>query len=112
MSTKTVEYFKGSAWSNQFCRIESRFPSGQVKGFSGTAMHLLRAGNDMNMVRYWLGHASINTTHAYVKIDIKKMNGKMLQNAPAPAVKKLRYGKDQKCCGGWIDSPNSQNYVK
>jgi site-specific recombinase XerD len=26
-----------------------------------TAMHLLRAGNDVNMVSYWLGHADINT---------------------------------------------------
>jgi site-specific recombinase XerD len=31
-----------------------------------TAMHLLRSGNDVNMVSYWLGHADINTTHVYV----------------------------------------------
>jgi len=30
-----------------------------------TAMHLLRAGNDVNMVSYWLGHADTNTTHIY-----------------------------------------------
>ena len=28
-----------------------------------TAMHLLRSGNDINMISYWLGHADINTTH-------------------------------------------------
>jgi len=33
-----------------------------------TAMHLLRAGNDVNMVGYWLGHADINTTHVYLEI--------------------------------------------
>jgi len=27
-----------------------------------TAMHLIKAGNDINMVRLWLGHADINTT--------------------------------------------------
>lgn len=52
-----------------------------------TAMHLLRAGNDINMVRYWLGHADINTTHIYVEIDME-MKRKMLQKIPAPAVKK------------------------
>ena len=43
-----------------------------------TAMHLLRAGNDINMVRYWLGHADINTTHIYVEIDMETKR-KMLQ---------------------------------
>lgn len=52
-----------------------------------TAMHLLRAGNDVNMVSYWLGHADINTTHIYVEIDME-MKRQMLQKAGAPAVKK------------------------
>jgi integrase/recombinase XerD len=52
-----------------------------------TAMHLLRAGNDVNMVSYWLGHADINTTHIYVEIDME-MKQRMLQKAEAPAVKK------------------------
>jgi site-specific recombinase XerD len=50
-----------------------------------TAMHLLRSGNDLNMVSYWLGHANINTTHVYVEIDME-MKRQMLQKAPAPAV--------------------------
>ncbi|HBZ55914.1 MAG TPA: integrase [Syntrophobacteraceae bacterium] len=52
-----------------------------------TAMHLLRAGNDVNMVSYWLGHADINTTHTYLEIDME-MKQRMLQKAEAPAVKK------------------------
>lgn len=52
-----------------------------------TAMHLLRAGNDVNMVSYWLGHADINTTHTYLEIDME-MKRRMLQKAEAPAVKK------------------------
>jgi len=43
-----------------------------------TAMHLLRSGNDVNMVSYWLGHADINTTHIYVEIDME-MKRQMLQ---------------------------------
>lgn len=52
-----------------------------------TAMHLLRAGNDINMISYWLGHADINTTHIYVEIDME-MKRRMLQKAGAPVVKK------------------------
>jgi len=52
-----------------------------------TAMHLLRAGNDINMVSYWLGHAHLNTTHAYVEIDMETKR-KMLEKTPAPQVGK------------------------
>lgn len=52
-----------------------------------TAMHLLRAGNDVNMVSYWLGHADINTIHIYVEIDME-MKLRMLQKTTAPDVKK------------------------
>ncbi|MBT8368883.1 MAG: site-specific integrase [Deltaproteobacteria bacterium] len=50
-----------------------------------SAMHLLRAGNDVNMVNYWLGHANINTTHIYVEIDME-MKRKMIAKAGAPNV--------------------------
>ncbi len=35
-----------------------------------TAIHLIRSGNDINVVCDWLGHASINTTHMYLEIDM------------------------------------------
>jgi site-specific recombinase XerD len=50
-----------------------------------TAVHLLRAGNDINMVSFWLGHADINTTHIYVEIDME-MKRKMIAKAGAPSV--------------------------
>jgi site-specific recombinase XerD len=50
-----------------------------------TAMHLLRSGNEVNMVSYWLGHADINTTHIYLEIDME-MKRQMLQKAEAPTV--------------------------
>ena len=50
-----------------------------------SAMHLLRAGNDINMVSYWLGHADINTTHIYVQIDME-MKQKMIAKAGAPNI--------------------------
>jgi len=50
-----------------------------------SAMHLLRSGNDVNMVSYWLGHANINTTHIYVEIDME-MKQKMIAKAGAPDI--------------------------
>jgi site-specific recombinase XerD len=54
-----------------------------------TAMHLLRSGNDVNMVSYWLGHADINTTHIYLEIDME-MKRRMLEKAGAPAIKEKK----------------------
>jgi integrase/recombinase XerD len=36
-----------------------------------TAMHLLRAGVDINTIRAWLGHVSLQTTHLYAESDLK-----------------------------------------
>ena len=33
--------------------------------------HLLQAGVDINTIRAWLGHASLNTTNIYVQIDLE-----------------------------------------
>ena len=36
-----------------------------------TAVHLLRAGVDINTVRAWLGHVSVDTTNIYAEIDLE-----------------------------------------
>jgi integrase/recombinase XerD len=54
----------------------SRLPSLQRKRVSPhtirhtTATHLLRAGVDINTIRAWLGHVSIETTNIYAEIDL------------------------------------------
>lgn len=35
------------------------------------ATHLLRAGVDLNTIRAWLGHVSINTTNIYTEVDFE-----------------------------------------
>ncbi|HOT59919.1 MAG TPA: tyrosine-type recombinase/integrase [Spirochaetales bacterium] len=44
-----------------------------------TAMHLLQSGADLNLIRMWLGHVHLDTTHGYVEADIK-MKRKTLEN--------------------------------
>jgi integrase/recombinase XerD len=36
-----------------------------------TAVHLLRSGVDINTIRAWLGHVSLDTTHVYAEVDIE-----------------------------------------
>ncbi|MFZ0707414.1 MAG: tyrosine-type recombinase/integrase [Candidatus Korobacteraceae bacterium] len=35
-----------------------------------TATHLLRAGVDLNTIRAWLGHVSLDKTNIYAEIDL------------------------------------------
>ena len=48
-----------------------------------TAMMLIRAGNDITMVKDWLGHADINTTNLYFELDMD-MKRKVLEKANPP----------------------------
>jgi integrase/recombinase XerD len=36
-----------------------------------TATHLLRAGVDINTIRAWLGHVSVDTTNMYAEVDLE-----------------------------------------
>lgn len=64
-----------------------------------TAMHLLQSNVDLNMIRSWLGHASIETTNTYVEIDLE-MKRKTLQSAekliPAKPGRKSSWRDDDK----------------
>ncbi len=42
-----------------------------------TATHLLRSGVDINTIRAWLGHVSIDTTNIYAEVDLE-MKAQML----------------------------------
>lgn len=56
--------------------VARRMPSLQRKRLSPhtirhtTATHLLRAGVDINTIRAWLGHVSVDTTNVYAEIDL------------------------------------------
>lgn len=36
-----------------------------------SAVHLLRAGVDINTIRAWLGYVSPDTTHVYAEVDLE-----------------------------------------
>ena len=66
-----------------------------------TATHLLRAGVDINTIRAWLGHVSINTTNIYAETDLE-MKARALGLC---AVKSKRSPKR------WRDNPDLMSFL-
>ena len=54
-----------------------------------TAAHLLRVGVDINTIRAWLGHVSLDTTNVYAEVDLdmkaKALASLDISNLPRPA---------------------------
>jgi hypothetical protein len=51
--------------------------------------HLLRVGVDINTIRAWLGHASLNTTNIYAEVEME-------MKAKAPATCEVSTAQPQK----------------
>ncbi len=54
-----------------------------------TAVHLLRAGVDINTIRAWLGHVSLDTTNVYAEVDLE-MKAKALSACEIPGSRPTR----------------------
>jgi integrase/recombinase XerD len=60
-----------------------------------TATHLLRSGVDINTVRAWLGHVSIDTTNVYAEVDLEmKANALARLTIPSDRKANRRWAKD------------------
>ena len=58
-----------------------------------TATHLMRAGVDINTIRAWLGHVSIDTTNIYAESDLE-MKAKALAMCETPTRQKRKRWQD------------------
>lgn len=70
-----------------------------------TAMHLLQAGNDITVIKDWMGHVDLGTTHGYVEIDMK-MKRKALETCQPPKAKTSTKGQPKWLKPGilkWLD---------
>ena len=66
-----------------------------------TATHLLRAGVDINTIRAWLGHVSINTTNIYAETDLQ-MKAKALGLCAVKSTQPVKR---------WRDNPNLMSFL-
>jgi integrase/recombinase XerD len=65
-----------------------------------TAVHLLEAGVDVNVIRAWLGHVNLETTNRYAEINIR-MKEEALSHCQPPFIESERFlGKKI-----WRDDP-------
>jgi len=60
-----------------------------------TAVHLLEAGVDVNVIRAWLGHASLETTNRYAEITLRTKQA-ALEKCSAPEVGEERIPRTPK----------------
>lgn len=68
-----------------------------------TASHLLRAGVDINTIRAWLGHVSINTTNIYAETDLETKARALATCAPDPVDTKMT---------PWRNQPNLMDFLR
>ncbi len=68
-----------------------------------TATHLLRSGADINTVRAWLGHVSLDTTNIYAEIDLA---------AKAQALIKCKVTDDPKATRRWANDPELMAFLR
>src|SRR5881296_354459 len=51
-----------------------------------TAVHLLEAGVEVNVIRGWLGHVSLNTTNRYAELTLRAKAAALRACEPACAI--------------------------
>jgi integrase/recombinase XerD len=68
-----------------------------------TATHLLQAGVDINTIRAWLGHVSLDTTNIYAETDLATKKR---------ALATLDRGRTRKTTGGWSRQPDVMAFLR
>ena len=68
-----------------------------------TASHLLQAGVDINTIRAWLGHTSLDTTNIYAETDLATKKR---------ALSTLDRGRMSKASGCWSRKPDVMEFLR
>ncbi|HYT20316.1 MAG TPA: tyrosine-type recombinase/integrase [Candidatus Polarisedimenticolia bacterium] len=67
------------------------------------ATHLLRAGVDINTIRGWLGHVSVDTTNVYAETDLATRARALAACDPGSGVTRIR--------SRWRDDPDLMTFL-
>jgi integrase/recombinase XerD len=90
-------------------KVQVQIPSTAAKRISphtvrhSTATHLLRAGVDINTIRAWLGHVSLNTTNIYAEVDLEMK---------AQALAKCEIVEESNSKRHWRDEPTLMAFLR
>lgn len=70
-----------------------------------TAMHLLQSGVDLAVIKSWLGHVNLATTHGYVEIDMEMKRKALSACTPLDNPEKLqRLVEQNKDIISWLET--------
>lgn len=69
-----------------------------------TATHLLQAGVDINTIRGWLGHVSVDTTNIYAEVDMTMKARAIGMCCPKSSHKATQHWRDDKSLMGFLDN--------
>ena len=69
-----------------------------------TAMHLLQSGVDLTVIRSWLGHVDISTTHGYVEVDMDMKRRALEKCRPGNRGSLGKFLKKNEDVIGWLES--------
>lgn len=89
--------------------IAEEFPSLQLKAVSThtirhtTATHLVRSGTDINTIRAWLGHVSLDTTNIYANVDLE-MKAEALKCCEVEDNLRLKHWRNNKGLMAFLNS--------
>jgi len=72
-----------------------------------TAVHLLEAGIDVNVIRGWLGHVSLDTTHRYAEINLRTK-----QAAVAACLPPVESSEACRPSSGWRKDQDLMNWLQ
>ncbi|MDQ1640406.1 MAG: integrase/recombinase XerD [Pyrinomonadaceae bacterium] len=90
-------------------RLSEGMPSLKTKRVSPhtirhtTATHLLRAGVDINTIRAWLGHVSLNTTNIYAEVDLE-MKANALAACEVTTTKPVKHWREDAGLMGFLQT--------
>ncbi len=72
------------------------------------AVHLLESGVEINVIRGWLGHVQLETTHRYAQITVRIKEAALRLCEPplevSPALPRKAVWKDDEALLAWLDS--------
>ena len=68
------------------------------------AIHLLRSGNDLSVIRSWLGHVSVTTTDHYTEVDLEMKRRALEASKPISTPRRRQSWKKNPDLLEWLEA--------
>src|SRR5258708_20226368 len=82
----------GRAWPDVPNRRKKRLHPHSMR--HSTAIALLKSGADLSTISHYLGHANLNTTNRYAKVDLEMKRKAIALVKPVPRQSRTPWSKD------------------